>query len=118
MASVEKLTSLLAKLKSKEKEAKTVSVIVGYTAGYAVHVHEDTQMFHRNGQAKFLETPARQLNNDGTLKNLINDALRQGKTLPEALLIAGLRLQRESQKLVPVLTGNLRASAFTRISES
>lgn len=35
--------------------------------------------------------------------------------MAQALLLAGLRLQRESQLLCPVLTGNLRNSAFTRV---
>lgn len=32
----------------------------------------------------------------------------------KGLMKAGLRIQRESQKLAPVLTGNLKASAYTR----
>lgn len=34
--------------------------------------------------------------------------------LQRGLMRAGLALQRESMKIVPVMTGNLRASAFTR----
>jgi hypothetical protein len=121
------------------------SVVVGYTASYAVHVHEDLEAKHgadynswhgeeisrgrtksgrkKSGwkgrtsrgpdqQAKFLEQPARELNNSGELSNDIVAAMRSGNTLQDGLLVAAKRIQRESQKLVPVDTGNLRGSAF------
>ena len=68
-----------------------------------------------NGQAKFLEQPARELSNDGTLADIVTQLMRKGKTLAQGLVAAGLRLQRESQHLVPVEYANLRRSAFTRL---
>lgn len=65
------------------------------------------------GQAKFLEQPAREL--QAELGRIVADALLRGATMASALLRAGLRLQRESMLLVPVDTGNLKASAFTRL---
>lgn len=135
------------------------SVIVGYTANYALHVHENIEMkwagmarggevhtrivfskkLGRNirkemtskqisariqkrgnywdgsngpGQAKFLEQPARELGPE--FSRIVFEAMKNGAKLVQALYIAGLRLQRESQLLVPVETGNLKASAFTR----
>lgn len=82
-----------------------------------LHVHENLQMFHRVGRAKFLEQPARELQNDGTLRRIVDEGRKQGLTLAQCLLRAGLRIQRDSQLLVPVRTGNLRASAFTRLDE-
>lgn len=110
------LKSLMAKLSLREKAAASqqATVLVGYTANYAVFVHENLEVHHIVGQAKFLEQPARQLSNDGTLGTIIRDAVQNGKTMGQALLLAGLRLQRDSQQLCPVLTGNLRNSAFTR----
>lgn len=96
------------------------AVIVGYTAQYAVRVHEDKEMQDRrearggNGQWKYLEKPARQLNDDGTLGKLVAETVKAGRTIEDGLVIAGLRIQRESQKLVPVDTGNLKGSAFTK----
>lgn len=105
------------------------SVIVGYTANYALYVHENIEMkgkgLPRRGpkakgnywdpqgraQAKFLEQPARQLKKE--LAAIIVTAVKRGSSLLMALYLAGLRLQRESMKLVPVDTGNLKASAFT-----
>ena len=37
------------------------SVEVGFDADYALHVHERTDIFHQNGQAKFLETAVNEL---------------------------------------------------------
>lgn len=88
-------------------------VIVGYEANYAVHVHENLQAHHENGQAKFLEQPAREKRPQIT--EIIIDAMHKGKNLIQSLLLGGLYLQRESQKIVPVDTGNLKASAFTRV---
>jgi len=92
------------------------AVIVGYTAQYAIYVHENLEANHPNGgQAKYLEQPAREM--QAELAQIVKDRLNRGQTLEQALYVAGLKLQGESQKLVPVDTGNLRASAFTRIKE-
>lgn len=145
MAEIKNLKSLMTKLDARVASAiKTqgVSVVVGYTAAYAVYVHEmipgqprppmsDAQrraMFAKirenerrghvpwgKGQPKFLEQPARQMSNDGTFALMIHQALQRGRTVAQALLACGLRLQRESMKLCPIDTGNLRASAFTRL---
>jgi hypothetical protein len=89
------------------------SVIVGYTASYALYVHEQVEIPHKPGkQAKYLEQPARELKND--LAQIVRTAVLKGMELQQALYLAGLRLQRESQKIVPIDTGNLKGSAFTR----
>jgi CRISPR/Cas system-associated exonuclease Cas4 (RecB family) len=64
------------------------------------------------GQAKFLESAARELARD--LGRMVAVALKEGKTLAQGLLLAGLRLQAEAQRRTPVDTGHLRSSAFTR----
>lgn len=89
------------------------SVIVGYTQAYALHVHENMESHHPVGQAQYLRQPARTLETE--LANLAIKAVRNGATIAQALLIMGLRLQRESQLLVPVDTGALKASAFTKL---
>jgi hypothetical protein len=42
--------------------------------------------------------------------------LRYGLLIGQNLIKAGFYIQRESMKIVPILTGNLRASAFTRFT--
>jgi len=116
VARIEGLESLKAELKAREKEASEgVSVVVGFTQAYALYVHENLEATHKVGQAKFLEQPARTLGKE--LASIVKQALAKGKSLGMALLLAGLRLQRESQKLVPVDTGALKNSAFTRMEK-
>ncbi len=63
------------------------------------------------GQAKFLESAFRDLRRQTAAT--IADAVKGGASLIQALLIAGLGIQREAQKRVPVDLGNLKGSAFT-----
>jgi hypothetical protein len=107
---VDALRARAAKLTS---DGAKPEVTVGYTQNYAIYVHENLEAHHPVGQAKFLEDPARTLQKD--LSRMILVAMKQKMTLAQALLTAGLRLQRESQKLVPVDTGALKNSAFTRL---
>lgn len=124
-------TKLLLKYKQAARDADVVG-LVGYTAAYAIWVHEmpNNDSFGTprpsglgvywgpRGQPKFLEEPARRLANDGTLGNIVARAAKSGKSVKEAILLACLRIQRESQMVVPVEYGNLRASAFTRIESA
>jgi len=130
MAKIENIKKVEKALEALRKKSggNTVSVIVGYTAKYALFVHESRGMVlkgkprskpHKGyywdpqgvAKAGFLMDPARDL----PLGKLIRDAFKAGATLVESLKIAGLRLQRESQKQVPVDLGNLKGSAFTKI---
>lgn len=118
MSKVEGLKALKDKLKAKLRKAKQgtadgkASVRVGYTQAYAIYVHENLTAFHPVGKAKFLEDPFKEM--APKVVELVKGLLAQGLTLPQALLIVGLRLQRESQSQVPVDTGALKSSAFTR----
>jgi hypothetical protein len=134
MAVIQGLKNLLSKFKELQKEAKrqtSHSVIVGYTAAYAIYVHENTEMKLKGkprgsgkkkrgrywdpqgrAQAKFLEQPAREMQQE--LGRVVAEVVKNGGGIVDGLLAAGLRLQRESQRLVPVDTGNLKNSAYTR----
>lgn len=105
---------LQIKLNKRARGAKGGSVIVGYTANYAIYVHENVGAhFQRPGaQAKFLEEPLRK--NKKKYVRIVSDTVEKGGTFRQGLLLGGLALQRDSQKICPVDTGNLRASAFTR----
>ena len=94
------------------REAADASVAVGFAADYAIYVHENLQAHHPVGQAKFLESAARE--GEAQLRSIVESGLKRGLTLKQALLLAGLWLQGEAQRRVPVDTGNLRASAYTR----
>lgn len=116
MAKVTGLDAALAEFNNRIRKAagdKDVQVRVGYNAPYALVVHEDMEAHHDNGQAKFLEQPARQ--NGKIYGQLVSDALKQGKTMRQALMSAATALKLDSQALCPVDTGALKQSAFIRV---
>jgi len=53
------------------------------------------------------------MQNSGETRNTIVKAIKGGASLINALLTAGRRVQRESQKIVPVDLTNLKGSAYT-----
>lgn len=113
---VERLLHTLRARAAASAKGDDVSVVVGYEAQYAIYVHENLEARHKPGkQAKYLEQPARELQD--VFKDMIREAAAKGRTIGQALLLCGLKLQRESMKIVPVDTGNLRASAFTRLEK-
>lgn len=117
--------SLIKKLGARQQSAARATgktVRVGYSAPYALKVHEDLEAFHSNGQAKFLEEPARKYRDvmaSIVRKNVVG---RSGPGDLEAAILrgflaAGQFLKAESQELVPVDTGFLRDSAFVWIED-
>lgn len=110
---VNKVVATLQWLQRKQERLGHQSVIVGYNTHYAIYVHEDLTAFHPVGQAKYLEQPARRLAK--VLAGIVKESVRRGLSITQGLFLAGLRLQRESQLLVPVDTGLLKNSAFTRV---
>lgn len=116
------------KIKQREAEARR-SVAVGYTANYALYVHENVQMrlagkprpnnrgsyWDPQGKAgpRFLTGALR--DNLPELRLTLNRVVKQTGSVTKGILAAGLLLQRKSQERVPVDTGNLRSSAFTRL---
>lgn len=137
MAEVRRLSAVLQALSKEERKAlreHSGSVAVSYYTSYALYVHENMQAAHGTdyneqyadeiaagtrhdrgaGQgAKFLEEPARRLQKQMAEKIRLH--VKNGDTLPQAMKQAGLLLQRMSQRIVPIDTGNLRASAKTEI---
>lgn len=123
---ISSLEKKLAALGKKYGDSRS-EVIVGYEAEYAAKIHEDIEMkwagkprasgigvyWGPHGQAKFLEQPARE--NAKKYAGIVKTILEAGGTMTQALYTAGLELQRDSQELVPVEHGNLKASAFTQI---
>jgi hypothetical protein len=114
MANLQDVDRLRQKLRGLEKrysDEPKPTVVVGYVANYAVFVHERQAKHAPGKQWKFLEQPAREL--QSTIGEIVATTVAKGGKVIQGLLLAGLRLQRESQQLVPIDTGNLRGSAFT-----
>lgn len=101
----------------KEKGGRSGSPAgrVGYTAPYAAFVHEDLEAHHDDGQAKFLEQPARQMR--AQLRKVVADEMRHGATLPEAIQTALGQLLDASRALVPVDTGYLKDSGYVEVED-
>lgn len=94
------------------KSQMTDGVVVGYTQNYAVYVHEDLNAKHKKGRtAKYLEKAVAMV--APLAGDIVAEATKAGRTVAQGMLLIGLRIQRESMKLVPIDTGALRASAFT-----
>lgn len=106
------LQNLNAKIQKAVKDAD-VEVVVGYSAPYALIVHEDLEAHHDNGQAKFLEQPARV--NATTYGKRIAAEVKSKKTMRQALMTGATQLKRDSQALCPVDTGVLKASAYVKV---
>jgi hypothetical protein len=87
---------------------------VGYEAPYATLVHEDLLMPHANGQAKYLEQPLRE--SEDEVRSLVRDMRGAGIPLNRCLEAAGRLILEKSQPLVPVDTGFLRDSAFVEVT--
>lgn len=120
-------TKLIAALKAKlaQVSQQRISVAVGYNAAAALKLHEMTPKNIGNPRRsgigtywgpsnygnKWLEGPARQHADD--IADDVKQALQNGATLLQALYLGGLRIQRESQLVVPVEYGDLKRSAFT-----
>jgi len=112
---MDKLTAELRKMGLDAKQLSSEGVVVGFTQRYAIYVHE-VQARHKPGkQWKFLESPFRTLMTTGELMRVIKEVYLKTKSLTKALLVAGLRIQRQAQLIVPIDTGALKASAFTTL---
>lgn len=125
---------LAKNLQTKIKKLHNATVVVGYSAPYALYVHESIEMelegeprtshigvywgqpTRLGGQAQFLLKPFIEHKKD--ISNIVKNELRAGKTLRQALLTAGRILLKESKKLVPIETSKLRSSGFVHIEDS
>lgn len=113
---VDAVIKRLQALKKEAKEASNISVQVGYTQSYAVWVHENLEASHAEGKsAKFLSIPAKE--HQHTLSKIVTKIYKKTKDMKLALTTAGMRLLRESQKIVPIRTGALKASGYVSTEE-
>lgn len=116
MAQLENFKSLNTKLSAMaatSKQGDKTCCVVSYTQAYGIYVHENLEAYHKVGQAKFLEQPAR--TEQAKMADLVTRTVKAGQPLSAGLLMAGLYLQRCSQKLCPVDTSALKNSANTQL---
>lgn len=87
-----------------------VSYRIGFTAKYALIVHENKQARFKKGQAKFLESAVRFF--APKVNGMIARSLRAEKTLKEAIDAVAKAILEEAKKRCPVDTGYLRLSGY------
>ncbi len=110
---LKRLAGRLQGLAEVARANKNPDLACGYLAEYALPVHEDLEVQHRVGEAKYLTRAVTR--NRVALKDLVRQELRRGRTLTQALLTTGYALMRFSKDLVPVDTGHLRSSGYVRV---
>lgn len=111
----QKLRNQLKSITKQSKREHDGEVLVGYTQNYAIYVHEK-RMHHEVGSWKYLQK-AYEEERLGLMET-IRTATNNTGSLKHSLLIAGLRIQRTSQKkYCPVDTGALKNSAWTAYEE-
>lgn len=101
---------LLGRLTTLAERGAGADAVVGYSARYALFVHEDLEAHHPVGEARFLSRALRA--GAPYRRAFIADALRRGRSLYQAVRDWAFVLKRDSQARCPVDTGVLRASAF------
>lgn len=89
------------------KEKKVIAGVV-FDAPYALKVHEDLEAFHSNGQAKYLEQPAREYRED--MGRAVTNYVKNGYSLRQAIFYSLNILLRAAKELVPVKTGFLKST--------
>lgn len=100
---------VMAMLEKQSLKGRVVSQWgVRYSTYYAMYVHENLQVHHPVGQAKFLEEPARRY--APLFARNAAKMLRHKKNLGLAMYDNAKLLLSLSQPLVPVDTGRLKAS--------
>lgn len=109
-----KVVDALRRRYNQSKTGDNRVIVVGYSAPYAMRIHEDLEMVHPNGgQAKYLEQPIAEMKDE--LAAMVRDCLMKRISLGDALLKVGEAILKASQELVPVDTGNLRDSGYVRL---
>jgi hypothetical protein len=115
MAEVQGLERVLFRLNSiANKYGPSKKLVLGYRAPHATVVHERLGVYHAPPtRAKYLEEPARRLIPE--VARTVTDVISRGGTVEDALLAGGNLVMDESQKIVPVNTGELKASKFVEV---
>lgn len=109
---VKKVTETFQRVSEQYQGAKYV---IGFTAPYAVYVHENLNARHTNGEAKFLENATRLYAKAAAA--MIANMLKNGKTVSQAVMAGGLVILGQAQKRCPVLTGRLKRSGFVKVEQ-
>lgn len=122
---VDKVVLALRRLGRESKKDSKGKYTVGYSAPYAIFVHERLDLRHQPGkQAKFLEQPLR--TEQRRMAEIVRKTVRSGGTVDAGNALAALYLKKQSQLLCPIsgwdpiisplldTSGTLHNSAFVK----
>ena len=117
MAKFEGVSKVISTFRQKGRDgrARDAKMSVGYTAPYALYVHENRGANFKVGRAGFLSDVAREM--AGELARIASRQLRAGATMVQRLTAMGAALLAESKRNCPVDTGYLRSTGYVRIDE-
>jgi hypothetical protein len=109
-----KVAHNIKRIKENTIRETPITFGISFLAPHAIHVHEDLEAHHEQGQAKFVEQPLRE--NASDLSKMVKQLVREGKTLRQAILItANWVLEEKIKPIVPVDTGELRDSGKVKV---
>jgi hypothetical protein len=128
---IQGLTQLVEKLRdmaAKARKDNDAVVALSFTAEGAIYVHEMMEpktlglgVPRPSGLGefwgppqygpKYLENTVRELTNAGELARIVREGLKRKLTMAQALVVAVLRIQRDTQMRIPVEHDHLRGSA-------
>lgn len=124
---VTELVAKLTRMGNRSRAETKMSVNVGFTAPYALPVHEKVEMkwqglprrsgigvyWGPHGKAKFLEDPAR--DNQAAIAARIAQVTRNTHSVARGLYSGGVLLRQLSLEQVPVEYGVLRDSVYIEV---
>ena len=106
----DKVQQLIVQHERQLKPDQENIVEVGFTQTYALIVHEDMEMNHEVGQAKYLEQPSRV--GKEMIGKVIATTISKGGSIQQGLEAGGRVLEVLAKELTPVDTGALRLSTY------
>ncbi len=117
---IDDLEKVVKAFRDKQMEAREDNrwnLVVGFSAWYAIYVHERLDVHHPIGQAKFLEVAIR--TGAGRMGKIVREVLKVSKNnrMATALRAAGNWLLVRAIALCPVDTGRLRESGFVKLQK-
>src|SRR5690554_3144864 len=107
---LDKVVERLQKLKQSSINDGNLDIVVGYAASHATYVHEINKNYNYGKQWKYLETPFKML--QGYFAKVIIQSYTRTGSIRVGLKKSAKALYAESQALVPIDTGELKASGF------
>lgn len=107
---LERVNRMIQRSINRVKPFEELQTEIGYTQTYALIVHEDLEVYHPYGQAKYLEMPSRRYRSN--IYKVIAAGLGRGLSFQKSLLEGCEFLRQTAIPFTPIDTGALRLSTY------